>query len=456
MKNSKMQSFKHQKKAFWWLSFVAFFSVMNETVFNVALPDIKNQFGVSPAAANWVNTSFIISFAAGSVVYSRLSDMYGVRKLFVAGLIIYGGGSLIGFSAQSYFTAVIFARFVQGAGASAVPALILVIITRYVRPEGRGKAFGLVGSLVAMGEGIGPAIGGMIVHHIHWSFLFLLPMAALMSIPFFLRNMPAEAAVKANLDIIGIVLLTISIVMFAVYISLYHVFYLAAGIFCLIGAAVHTRYAEHPFIDRSLIKNRRYIGVVLAGCVVLGSVAGIVSVVPYMMTVLFSLNADIIGSGIMLPGSVGVIFFGVAGGALTDRFGSRFVFTLGWLLILATIAAASQFGDRTPWLMTMLLVFIFGGLSFVKTSISNSAAESLEEEAAGAGMGMLNFACFLSEGIGVAFAGGLMAVRGFGYSALPAMDNAWGAVFSRSFAIFTVFVLAGGLLYLLTCKRKKS
>ncbi|MCY7860527.1 MFS transporter [Bacillus haynesii] len=452
----KLQSFQHQKKAFWWLSFVAFFSVMNETVFNVALPDIKNQFGVSPAAANWVNTSFIISFAAGSIVYSRLSDMYGVRKLFVTGLIIYGGGSLMGLLVQAYFPAVIFARFVQGAGASAVPALILVIITRYVRPEGRGKAFGIVGSLVAMGEGIGPAIGGMIVHHIHWSFLFLLPMAVLMSIPFFLRSMPVEVAAKANLDIIGIGLLTISIVMFAVYISLYHVFYLAAGIFCLIGAAVHTRYAEHPFIDRSLMKNRRYIGVVLAGCIVLGSVAGIVSVVPYMMRVLFGLNADIIGSGIILPGTVGVILFGVAGGALTDRFGSRFVFTLGWLLILASMAAASQLGDRTPWLMTMMLVFIFGGLSFVKTAISNSTAESLEEEAAGAGMGMLNFACFLSEGIGVAFAGGLMAVHGFGYSALSGMENAWSAVFSRSFAIFTVFVLAGGLLYLLTCKRKKS
>lgn len=147
-------------------------------------------------------------------------------------------------------------------------------------------------------------------------------MAVLMAIPFFFRNMPDEAAAKANLDIIGIGLLTISIVMFAVYISLYHVFYLLAGIFCLIGAAVHTRHAEHPFIDRSLIKNRRYIGVVLAGCTVLGSVAG---------------------------------------GALTDRFGSRFVFTLGWLLILSTMAAASQVGDRTPWLMTIMLVFIFGG-----------------------------------------------------------------------------------------------
>ncbi|WP_426984602.1 MFS transporter, partial [Brevibacillus borstelensis] len=73
-----------------------------------------------------------------------------------------GGGSFMGLLAQAYFPAVIFARFVQGSGASAVPALILVIITRYVRPEGRGKAFGIVGSLVAMGEGIGPAIGGMI------------------------------------------------------------------------------------------------------------------------------------------------------------------------------------------------------------------------------------------------------------------------------------------------------
>lgn len=59
-------------------------------------------------------------------------------------------------------------------------------------------------------------------------------MAVLMAIPFFFRNMPDEAGAKANLDIIGIGLLTISIVMFAVYISLYHVFYLLAGIFCLI------------------------------------------------------------------------------------------------------------------------------------------------------------------------------------------------------------------------------
>ncbi|MDI3412170.1 hypothetical protein QKW52_25520 [Bacillus sonorensis] len=55
--NSETEQTAHQqKKAFWWLSFVAFFSVMNETVFNVALPDIAKDFGVQPSAASWVNT----------------------------------------------------------------------------------------------------------------------------------------------------------------------------------------------------------------------------------------------------------------------------------------------------------------------------------------------------------------------------------------------------------------
>lgn len=102
--NSETEQTAHQqKKAFWWLSFVAFFSVMNETVFNVALPDIAKDFGVQPSAASWVNTGFIISFAVGSMVYSRISDMYGLKRPLVIGLFIYGGGSLLGLLAHAFF-----------------------------------------------------------------------------------------------------------------------------------------------------------------------------------------------------------------------------------------------------------------------------------------------------------------------------------------------------------------
>lgn len=61
----------------------------------------------------------------------------------------------------------------KGLVATAFPALVMVAVVRYIPKENRGKAFGLIGSLVAMGEGVGPAIGGMIAHYIHWSYLSL-------------------------------------------------------------------------------------------------------------------------------------------------------------------------------------------------------------------------------------------------------------------------------------------
>lgn len=454
--NSETEQTAHQqKKAFWWLSFVAFFSVMNETVFNVALPDIAKDFGVQPSAASWVNTGFIISFSVGSMVYSRISDMYGLKRPLVIGLFIYGGGSLLGLLAHAFFPAVILARFVQGAGASAVPALIMVMITRHIRPEDRGKAFGIVGSIVAAGEGIGPAIGGMIVHEIHWSFLFLLPMAALLSVPYFSKRLVDETVLIRNIDVFGICLLSFAIVMFALFTTEYHILYMTAGFVAVSGFALHIRRVKHPFIEPSLLRNRKFVIVVLSGCVLLGTVAGFISMVPYMMRTVYHMSAGMIGGGIIFPGTMGVILFGVLSGTLTDRIGNRPVFFLGLSFIAASFLAAAKFGDRAPWIMTGLLVFTFCGLSFIKTVISNSTAQCLKQEEAGAGMGILNFACFLSEGIGIAFVGGLLSIRAFDMPFLPAMENPEGAIFSDMLYIFTFLAVAGGLLYVLADRRIK-
>src|SRR5699024_12595272 len=72
-------------------------------------------------------------------------------------------------------------------GAAAFPALVMVVVARYIPKENRGKAFGLIGSIVAMGEGVGPAIGGMIAHYIHWSYLLLIPMITIITVPFLMK-----------------------------------------------------------------------------------------------------------------------------------------------------------------------------------------------------------------------------------------------------------------------------
>ncbi|MDN8949375.1 MFS transporter, partial [Staphylococcus aureus] len=77
----------------------------------------------------------------------------------------------------------IMSRFIQVDGAAAFPALEMDVFARYNPKENSGKAFGLIGSIVAMGEVVGPAIGGMIAHFIHWSFLLLIPMITIITVP---------------------------------------------------------------------------------------------------------------------------------------------------------------------------------------------------------------------------------------------------------------------------------
>nr|WP_237712565.1 MFS transporter [Paenibacillus elgii] len=152
-----------------WLSILTFFSVMNETMFNVSLPDIAAHFHIAPSAANWTNTCFSLSFAIGVAVYGKISEHTGMRKLLLFGMLTYGFGSVVGLLGHDWYPGVLTARFLQGIGASAIPSLIMVMIVKVVEPGKQGKAFGLIGSVVAFGEGIGPVIGGAVSGYMHWS-----------------------------------------------------------------------------------------------------------------------------------------------------------------------------------------------------------------------------------------------------------------------------------------------
>ncbi|WP_412094657.1 MFS transporter [Bacillus atrophaeus] len=447
------QTFSNVKKAFVWLGFLAFFSVFNETVFNVTLPVIEKQFGVQPAAANWVNTSFILSFAIGTVIYGKISDVYGIRNLLVIGLLTYSGGSLFGILAHSYLPAIFAARFIQGAGASAVPALIMVMVARYVRSEDRGKAFGIIGSLVAMGEGIGPAIGGIIAHYVHWSLLFIIPMLTLVSMPFFLRELPNESISKSKIDTLGATLLSIGIVMFTLYTTQYNWIYIFISVFILAWFSVHIHRTKAPFIKPSVFRNKKFIIGVLTGCILLSTVAGFLSMIPYMMRDVYQLNTVMIGMGILFPGTISVIFFGIVGGILVDKRGNNFVLSIGLVLIIFSFLVISLLIDRAALLITVMLILILGGLSFVKTVISNCVAASLKPEETGTGMSMLNFACFLSEGIGIAFVGGMLTNRTLDFPLLPG-GNASSLLYSNVLLVFTVMMIIGGTLYTLVFNRK--
>ncbi|WP_339224412.1 MFS transporter [Paenibacillus sp. FSL W7-1332] len=444
------------KGAFAWLGFLVFFSVLNETVFNVALPDIARQFHVEPSTANWVNTGFMLTFAIGSFVYGKMSDLYGIKKMLMIGIVTYGSGSMLGLAGHAYLPAVIAARFIQGAGASAIPALVMVMIVRYFDANQRGRAFGLIGSLVATGEGIGPVIGGVVAHYVHWSMLFVFPLMTLATIPFFLKVLPDETEQKGTIDVTGAVLLSVGVVLFTLFTTNEHWMYLAGCLAALVLFALRIKRASNPFIEPYLFVRKKFIAGTIAGCVILGMVAGFLSMVPYMMRSVHHLSTGMIGAGVMFPGAMSVMLFGILGGTLVDKKGHHLVFYIGTLMIIGGFLTMAMLKDQSPWIVTAMLIFVFGGLSFVKTVISTVVSDSLEEKEAGAGMGMLNFTCFLSEGIGVAIVGGLLS-RGLPeFPLLPMLRNAGTDLYSNLLLLFSLVIVAGSMIYTLTYVGKRS
>src|SRR5699024_3355209 len=387
-------------------------------VLNVSLPDIAISFNTSPTITNWVNTAYMLTFSIGTAVYGKLSDQVSIKKLLILGIILSCLGSLIGFFGHKHFLILILGRLIQGIGSAAFPSLVMVVVSRNITKAKQGKAFGFIGSIVALGEGIGPSIGGVVTHYIHWSYLLIIPIFTLITIPFLNKIMEPGESQKGDLDILGILLMSISIISFMLFTTSYKWFYLITFVIFFIIFIKHIVKVTHPFIDPALRKNPSFIFGLISGALIFATVAGFMSMVPYMMKALYYINAATIGNNVILPGTISVIIFGYIGGYLVDKKGALFVFVIGSLFISISFLVIAFFVELNLWVTTISFIFVMGGLSFTKTVISTIVSSSLSHEEVGSGMSLLNFTSFLSEGTGIIIMGGLLSTQFLNYNFL--------------------------------------
>ncbi|WP_428206043.1 MFS transporter, partial [Enterococcus faecalis] len=321
-------------------------------------------------------------------------------------------------------------------------------VARYIPKENRGKAFGLIGSIVAMGEGVGPAIGGMIAHYIHWSYLLLIPMITIITVPFLMKLLKKEVRIKGHFDIKGIILMSVGIVFFMLFTTSYSISFLIVSVLSFLIFVKHIRKVTDPFVDPGLGKNIPFMIGVLCGGIIFGTVAGFVSMVPYMMKDVHQLSTAEIGSVIIFPGTMSVIIFGYIGGILVDRRGPLYVLNIGVTFLSVSFLTASFLLETTSWFMTIIIVFVLGGLSFTKTVISTIVSSSLKQQEAGAGMSLLNFTSFLSEGTGIAIVGGLLSIPLLDQRLLPMEVDQSTYLYSNLLLLFSGIIVISWLVTL--------
>ncbi|HKE78115.1 MAG TPA: DHA2 family efflux MFS transporter permease subunit [Solirubrobacteraceae bacterium] len=197
----------------WVLALAAtasFMVVLDLLVVSTALSTIRRDLGASSEQLEWTVNAYTLSFAVLLMTASALGDRFGRRRVFAAGLALFGLASAACALSPNVGT-LIAARAVQGAGAATILPLALAVLNTAFPPERRGWAMGIYGGVTGLAALLGPVAGGAITQGISWQWVFWLnvPIAAL-AIPFVLTRVPESFGPKARLDIRGLALAAVA------------------------------------------------------------------------------------------------------------------------------------------------------------------------------------------------------------------------------------------------------
>src|ERR671914_418482 len=145
---------------------------LDNTILNVALPTLQAEFSASASTLQWMVDSYLLVFAGLLLVFGTLGDRLGRKLALQAGVIVFGLASLGALVAESA-DAVIAVRALMGVGAALIMPATLSIIANVFPPEERGKAIGIWAALAAVGIGLGPLAGGLLLEWFDWWSVFL-------------------------------------------------------------------------------------------------------------------------------------------------------------------------------------------------------------------------------------------------------------------------------------------
>ncbi|MGH8226934.1 MAG: MFS transporter, partial [Steroidobacteraceae bacterium] len=191
---------------------------LDMTIVTVALPSIQSQLAFSPARLTWVLNAYLLTFGGFLLLGGRLGDLYGQRRLMLAGLAVFTLASAACGLADSQL-AIISARAIQGIGGAIVAAVSLsLIMTLFVEPAERAMAMGVFGFIVAAGGSIGEVLGGILTQGFGWHAIFLVNVPigiAVAALCLALVPRDAPQATPRSLDAVGAVTITAALVLAA-------------------------------------------------------------------------------------------------------------------------------------------------------------------------------------------------------------------------------------------------
>ncbi|MEW9700604.1 MFS transporter [Paenibacillus sp. SI8] len=384
-----------------------FIVVMNTTMFNVSIPSIIKELGISADLGSWVISSYSIGYALSTVIYSRLTDVVPIRRLLTIGLLILGLSSVFGLFAHD-FKALLAARIVQSAGAGVMAGLGLVLASRYIPVERRGSAIAMISAGSAMAFGLGPLVGGFISEYLGWNGLFAITCLILVILPILLALLPKENPAPFKFDSFGAILTVVNAATLLLAVTQRSFVWFGCSVVSLFVHAWHMKRKREPFINPDLLSRSAYRKLVVIGFCILVMNLGNLFLMPLALANLYHQSAMVIGL-MIAPGAILSAFLTRFVGHWIDRYGNHRFLLLGHGILALVLAAFYFILGASPAVILCGYLFFSPAFSATISSLNNETSGILPKSHIGSGMGLMQLIQFFGGSISVAACGILLA-----------------------------------------------
>lgn len=391
-------------------------SYIDESVVNVALPTIEGDLHASAAVVQWLVNAYMLSLTALVLIGGAAGDQLGRRRIFIAGTAIFAAASLW-CGLASDIAQLMVARIVQGAGAAlAIPCSLAIIGATFDESE-RGRAIGTWAAFSAIAAAFGPVLGGFIVDHASWRWIFLInPFVALPTIRIALRHVPESRDPQAppGLDWGGAALALAglgSLVYGLIEAPERGVadarvdVALAVGVVLLLGFLVQERRGRAPMMPLALFRSRAFAGVNLLTLSLYAGLGGAFFLLPFLLIQVHGFSATLAGA-MFLPFTAIMAGLSRVAGGLVDRFGARLALIVGPTIAAAGFAALALTPAQSSYLGLLPAMLVLGlGMVVTVAPLTTTVINAVPERQAGIASGINNAVASLASLLAIAILG---------------------------------------------------
>lgn len=362
-------------------------ALLNQTLLNVALPKLMNDFHINTTSAQWLITIYMLVNGVLIPTTAFLMEKFTTRQLFIASMSLFSIGTLVCGLAPA-FSVMLIGRVIQASGAGIVMPLMTNVIFNMFPREKRGSAMGIVGIAMVFAPAIGPTLSGWVVEHYSWRVLFfiVLPIALIVLIAstFLLRNVTETGNPK--LDVWGVIFSTVGfgglLYGFSTagakgWGSLEVILMLLIGCISLIVFVRRQLSIDHAMLEFRIFRTPAYTLAILISLMVnMTLYSGMILLPVYVQNIL---HFTPVQSGLlMLPGSILMGIMSPITGRLFDKFGARYLAITGLVITIVTTFGFTKLSLYTSYgyLITLYTVRMLG-LSMLMMPVMTSGLNAL-------------------------------------------------------------------------------